>query len=309
MLHSVREGVLLVGNDGRIGLCNDGARALLGLDADPTGRSPSELGLTDELVDVLSSAGTRSEELHVTDSRVLVVSTTAVHSGGRAQGTVVIMRDHTELQALTGELTTARSLAEALRSQAHEAANRLHTVVSLVEIGKPEQAIEFATAELALAQELTDRVVGAVAEPVLAALLLGKAAEANERGVELTITPDTMIDDTGLGLAARDLVTILGNLIDNGIEAAVRGDGRPGVVVTARSDVDGLLLRVADTGPGVPEDADVFRRGWSTKAGEGHGLGLALAGQAVRRYGGSIEVGHDGGAVFTVRLPRQEANA
>ncbi|HKN56824.1 MAG TPA: ATP-binding protein, partial [Amycolatopsis sp.] len=223
--------------------------------------------------------------------------------------TVVIMRDHTELQALTGELTTARSLAEALRSQAHEAANRLHTVVSLVEIGKPEQAVEFATAELALAQELTDRVVGAVAEPVLAALLLGKAAEANERGVELTITPDTMIDDTGLGLAARDLVTILGNLIDNGIEAAVRGDGRPGVVVTARSDVDGLLLRVADTGPGVPEDADVFRRGWSTKAGEGHGLGLALAGQAVRRYGGSIEVGHDGGAVFTVRLPRQEANA
>ena len=309
VLHSVREGVLLVGNDGRIGLCNDGARALLGLDADPTGRSPSELGLTDKLVDVLSSAGTRSEELHVTDSRVLVVSTTAVHSGGRAQGTVVIMRDHTELQALTGELTTARSLAEALRSQAHEAANRLHTVVSLVEIGKPEQAIEFATAELALAQELTDRVVGAVAEPVLAALLLGKAAEANERGVELTITPDTMIDDTGLGLAARDLVTILGNLIDNGIEAAVRGDGRPGVVVTARSDVDGLLLRVADTGPGVPEDADVFRRGWSTKAGEGHGLGLALAGQAVRRYGGSIEVGHDGGAVFTVRLPRQEANA
>jgi two-component system CitB family sensor kinase len=308
VLRSVREGVLLVGRDGRIGLCNDGARALLGLGTDPAGRELTSLGLPAELVTAFGSAETRAEELHLTDARVLLVSTTAVRAGGRAQGTVVVLRDHTELQTLTGELTTARGLAEALRSQAHEAANRLHTVVSLVEIGKPEQAVEFATAELALAQELTDRVVGAVAEPVLAALLLGKAAEASERGVELTITPDTMIDDATLGVAARDLVTILGNLIDNGIDAAVHGGGRPAVVVTARAGADELLLRVADTGPGVPDDADVFRRGWSTKAEDGHGLGLALVGQAVRRYGGTVEVGRDGGAVFTVRLPRQEAD-
>lgn len=307
VLHSVREGVLLVGRDGRIGLCNDGARALLGLDTDPVGRDLATLGLPDGLAEAFTSAENRAEELHLTDSRVLLVSTTAVRSGGRAQGTVVVLRDHTELQSLTGELTTARGLAEALRSQAHEAANRLHTVVSLVEIGKPEQAVEFATAELAFAQELTDRVVGAVAEPVLAALLLGKAAEASERGVELTVTPDTVIDDVSLGVEARDLVTILGNLIDNGLDAAVRGTGHPKVVVTARTGEDGLLLRVADSGPGVPEDADVFRRGWSTKAEDGHGLGLALVGQAVRRYGGTVEVGRDGGAVFTVRLPRQEA--
>ncbi|WP_084743289.1 ATP-binding protein [Amycolatopsis australiensis] len=308
VLHSVREGVLLVGRDGRIRLCNDGARTLLGLDTDPVGRDLASLGLRDELAHALTSAEHRAEELHLTDSRVLLVSTTAVRSGGRAQGTVVVLRDHTELQTLTGELTTARGLAEALRSQAHEAANRLHTVVSLVEIGKPEQAVEFATAELAFAQELTDRVVGAVAEPVLAALLLGKAAEASERGVELTITPDTVIDDVSPGIEARDLVTILGNLIDNGLEAAVRGTGHPKVVVTARSGEDGLLLRVADSGPGVPEDVDVFRRGWSTKAGDGHGLGLALVGQAVRRYGGTVDVGRDTGAVFTVRLPRQEAD-
>jgi signal transduction histidine kinase len=88
----------------------------------------------------------------------------------------------------------------------------------------------------------------------------------------------------------------------------VRGGGKPSVVVTARSGDGELLLRVADTGPGVPEGADVFRRGWSTKAEDGHGLGLALVGQAVRRYGGTVDVGRDGGAVFTVRLPRQEAS-
>ncbi|MEV0067359.1 MULTISPECIES: sensor histidine kinase [unclassified Amycolatopsis] len=310
VLHSVREGVLLVGRDGRVGLCNDGARTLLGLTADPVGQPLVELGLPPELVAAFVSAETRTEELHLTDTRVLVVSTTVVRSGGRAQGTVVILRDHTELQTLTGELTTARSLAEALRSQAHEAANRLHTVVSLVELGRPEDAVEFATAELVLAQELTDRVMSAVSEPVLAALLLGKAAEASERGVEFTITPDTVIEDLGPEIVGRDLVTILGNLVDNGIDAAARGaSGRPAVVVTARTDEDGLLLRVADNGPGVPEEAveDMFRRGWSTKAGEGHGLGLALVVQAVRRYGGGVDVGRDGGAVFTVRLPRQEA--
>jgi sensor histidine kinase regulating citrate/malate metabolism len=312
VLHSVREGVLLVGRDGRIGLCNDGALELLGLSRDPEGEPLAELGLPPELAAAFTAPENRTEELHLTDSRVLVVSTTPVRSGGRAQGTVVILRDHTELQSLTGELTTARSLSEALRSQAHEAANRLHTVVSLVELGRPEDAVAFATAELALAQELTDRVMSAVAEPVLAALLLGKAAEASERGAELTITPDTMIDDVGPGVEGRDLVTILGNLIDNGIDAVVRESGaRPAVVVTARSEKDGLLLRVADNGPGVPEGAvaEMFRRGWSTKAGEEHGLGLALVAQAVRRYGGTVEVANDGGAVFTVRLPRQEVRA
>ena len=93
------------------------------------------------------------------------------------------LRDHTDLQALTGELDRVRAFAESLRSQAHEAANRLHTTVSLVELGRSAEAVEFATAELALAQRLTDRVVGAVEEPVLAALLLGKAASrARARG-------------------------------------------------------------------------------------------------------------------------------
>lgn len=308
VLHSMREGLLLVGGDGRVVLCNDGARALLGVEDDPVGKELSDLGIPGDLVAAFTSGEERTDELHLTDTRVLVVSTAPVRSRGKTMGAVVILRDHTELQALTGELTTVRGLAEALRSQAHEAANRLHTVVSLVEIGRPEEAVEFATEELVLAQELTDRVVGAVAEPVLAALLLGKAAEASERGVELTITPDTVMEDADTGVPPRDLVTILGNLIDNGIDAAVgnsAGGGRPGVVVTARSDTEGLFLRVADTGPGVEDVEDVFRRGWSTKPGDGHGLGLALVGQAVRRHGGTIDVGRDEGAVFTVRLPRK----
>ena len=312
-LHAVREGLLLVDAQSRVVLCNDGARELLGLTGNPVGARITELGLSAPLARALGAGEPRHDEIHVTDTRVVVLNSARVRAGHRDRGNVVTLRDHTDLQLLTGELNTSRGLAESLRSQAHESANRLHTVVSLVEMGRPEEAVEFATAELAIAQQLTDRVVGAVSEPVLAALLLGKAAEASERGVELVLTDDTALGDLDArGVEPRALVTILGNLLDNAIDAAVEGtgehDGRPRVVVTVKVESGQLLLRVADTGGGVAEEArrDVFQRGWSTKPQDGpvgRGLGLALVGQAVRRYDGSIELVNDGGAVFTVRLP------
>ncbi|URM99181.1 ATP-binding protein [Actinomadura madurae] len=276
---------------------------------DVQGRLVTELGLPEELVATLMSAEPRSDEIHVGDTRVLVVNTSPVRSRDRAMGNVVTLRDHTELQGLTGELDTVRGFAESLRSQAHEAANRLHTVVSLVELGRPEQAVEFATAELETAQRLTDRVVGSVTEPVLAALLLGKSAEAGERGVELVIAEDAVIEAV---IEPRDLVTILGNLIDNAVDAAIEGAVHrpPRVVVAAREEEGELVLEVSDSGPGVDPSAvpAMFRRGWTTKSSGGpvgHGLGLALVGQAVRRHGGEVAVGagRESGAVFTVRLP------
>ncbi|TDD64739.1 sensor histidine kinase [Actinomadura rubrisoli] len=307
ILHSVREGLLLIDRGGQVVLCNDAARELLGLGAVPRGRPVAGLGLSRELAAALVSPEPRSDEIHLGDTRVLVVNTSPVRSGDRTMGNVVTLRDHTELQGLTGELDTVRGFAESLRSQAHEAANRLHTVVSLVELGRPAQAVRFATAELATAQRLTDRVVGSVTEPVLAALLLGKSAEAAERGVELVITEDTAIEGV---IEPRDLVTILGNLIDNAVDAAIENaDARPPRVGVTAGTRDGeLVLRVSDSGRGVDAAAvpEMFRRGWTTKSSGGpvgHGLGLALVGQAVRRNGGHIDVGHDDGAVFTVRLP------
>jgi sensor histidine kinase regulating citrate/malate metabolism len=311
ILHTVREGLLLVDQGGRVTLCNDGARELLDLTGDVEGRPVAELGLPPAMVESLAPGRVTRDEIQLTERRVLVVNSAPVRSGDRTHGTVVTLRDHTDLQELTGELKSARGFTESLRSQAHEAANRLHTVVSLVELGRAAEAVEFATAELALAQQLTDRVVDAVSEPVLAALLLGKAAEANERGAELVITPETEIDDAVLGgeaATARDIVTILGNLIDNAIDAALAGSATaPRVFVTARTETGDLVLRVADTGSGLAAEyvPDAFHRGWSTKPDPGHGLGLALVWQAVRRNHGTIEVGDGpgGGAVFTVRLP------
>jgi sensor histidine kinase regulating citrate/malate metabolism len=199
-----------------------------------------------------------------------------------------------------------RGLAESLRAQNHEAANRLHTVVSLIELGRVEDAVEFATEELESAQLLTDTVVGAVGEPVVAAVLLGKSAQASERGIDLVIDDATRV--SGLVLEPRDVVTVLGNLLDNAFDAVAESEQRR-VQVRVVADDSVLDLEVSDSGPGLPDGAadQVFRRGWSTKRGDdavGRGLGLALVGQVVRRYGGRVEAGRSelGGARFTVRV-------
>ncbi|MER6123792.1 sensor histidine kinase [Streptomyces sp. NPDC001795] len=309
-LHAVREGLLMLDGQFRVALINDGGRELLGVSGDVVGRSVADLGLPAPLTGALLSSEPRVDEVHLAATRVLVVNTSPV-SGGERRGTVVTLRDVTELQSLTGELNSERGFTQALRSQAHEAANRLHTVVSLIELGRAEEAVDFATAELELAQALTDQVVAAVNEPVLAALLLGKAAQANERGVELVVSEDSRIDDGLLpqSLPARDLVTILGNLIDNAVDAA-QGSMRARVTVTAYTQGSELVLRVSDTGTGVdPAHAEaVFERGWSTKqptTAGGRGLGLALVRQTVRRHDGTLTVSGaaGGGAEFKARIP------
>ncbi|MGW3496039.1 ATP-binding protein [Streptomyces sp. NPDC001020] len=309
-LHAVHEGLLMLDGRFRVALINDGGRELLGVSGEVVGRSVADLGLPTPLTSALLSSAPRVDEVHLTATRVLVVTTSPV-SGGEQRGTVVTLRDVTRLQSLMGELNSERGFTQALRSQAHEAANRLHTVVSLIELGREDEAVEFATAELELAQALTDQVFAAVNEPVLAALLLGKAAQANERGVELVVSQDSRIDDGLLlpSLPARDLVTILGNLIDNAMDAA-QGSVGARVTVTAYSVGTELVLRVSDTGAGVdPAHAEaVFERGWSTKPETdpaGRGLGLALVRQTVRRHEGTLTVSEaaGGGAEFEARVP------
>ena len=309
VLHSVREGLVLLDQDGRLLLANDEARRLLDLPQGWAGRRLDELGLPTPMTEALEGGREVHDAIHLTSTRVLVVNQAAARGEGRELGTVLTLRDHTDLQALTGELNSARGLAETLRSQAHEAANRLHSVISLIELGRTDQALTFATAELALAQQLTDLVVGAVDEPVLAALLLGKAAEANERGVELEVDPESAVPE-GV-IPARDLVTMVGNLLDNAIDAAVSAPGPRRVgfsswVEDNRSAYgisSALVLQVSDSGPGLDTAAAAlaFTRGWSTKTDGrliGHGLGLALVGQAAHRHHGTVQVSHVGNAAF-----------
>ncbi|HKP41740.1 sensor histidine kinase [Mycobacterium sp.] len=301
ILHSVSEGLIVVDRNG-VALANDEARRLLALPAGPVERS--------DLPEFLRTynPGAR-DEVHVTDERVLVVNRSPVErrrTPDARNSEVVTIRDRTELQGALGELSSLKVLTDTLRSQAHEAANKLHTIVTMVEMGRADEAVKFATNELELSQQLVDRLSSAVGEPALVALLLGKTAQADERGIELTVTEETHLpanaDD--VPLTGPEMVTVLGNLIDNAMDACDRED--PWVEVTVSQDDGTLLMRVADSGPGM--DASTFekamQRGYSTKGSdlEQHGLGLALVAQVVKRHNGTLTADVTYGSVVTVTV-------
>lgn len=318
VLHSVREGLVLVDADGRLLLYNDQAAEFLGLPFErPAEPVPvRDLDLPPALGALLAGGARAVDEVYFTATDVLVVNQEVTVSSGPARvlGTVTTLRDHTDLQKLTGELQTMRTLSDALRSQTHEFSNRLHTIVALIELGRTREAIDFAANELDVGQELADSLIASIDEPVLTALLLGKSAQARERGIEL----DLRIDDAlgRVGIAPTELVTIVGNLVDNAMDAVgshlESGSvpvERPRVLVEIERGDTEVLLRVSDNGAGFADVALAFSRGYSTKTeGEyGRGVGLALVDQAVRRLRGTVEVHNAPGAVVTVRLPLELA--
>jgi two-component system CitB family sensor kinase len=245
------------------------------------------------------------DEVLLSGDRVLVASRRAIHVRGREIGHVATLRDSTELTGLARGLGVD-SLTDALRAQAHEFANRLHTIAGLVQLGRPEDAMKLIAQTSGLHQELAESLLDRIGDPVLGALLLAKAAVASERGIELRVSNDTVM--TRNPLDGEDLITLLGNLIDNAFDAAAASPGERWVSVSVTEQDDELVIKVHDSGAGVPEgiDGHIFQEGFSTKSGPGRkarGFGLALVRQVARRNGGDVEVVNAGGAAFTVRIP------
>jgi two-component system CitB family sensor kinase len=303
MLHGIREGVVALDAEGRVRLINDEAQRLLGVGDEAAGRPLDEVLGAGRTADVLTGRVSGEDLLTVRGPRVLVANRMPTDDGGA----VATLRDRTELEQLGRELDSTRGLIDALRAQDHEHANRMHTLLGLIELEMYEEAAEFVTevagTHRATAEEFTQRIH----DPLLAALLVGKATVAAERAVVLrlaegTLLPGWLVDPSGL-------VTAVGNLVDNALDAAA---GSPEAFVEVALYARGreVVLRVTDSGPGVPvaQRESIFTEGWSTKELPAHGkrgLGLALVRRLAERQGGTARVGESacGGAEFTVVLP------
>jgi two-component system CitB family sensor kinase len=312
MLHGIKEAALGYDTAGRVLLANDAARGLLGLPADFGGRKLRYMLPPGRLADVVTGEVTGSDLLVLHEDRVLVANRMPITRNHQQLGWVVTFQDRTESETLKRALDEVTGLADTLRAQSHEFANRLHTLVGLVELGHYTEAVEFVTGLSAARGELTDHLVEAIGEPKLAALILAKVSLAGERDVELRLLPDSRLVQRIT--AITPVLTVVGNLIDNAIDAAALApaplpgkSGRQVELTLAAAEAD-LLIRVRDTGPGVPHDMrdQIFTDGVTTKSsatGARRGLGLALVRQIAEGMGGMVSVGQDGGAVFTAVLP------
>lgn len=308
MLAGIREGVVAFDPSGRLTLVNEEARRLLDLPRDCVGRQLADLALPERLADVLSGAAHHPDEVVLRRGRVLALNWMPVQVRGGNVGTIVTLRDRTELDTLTRELDGARSTTDALRAQGHEFFNQLHTVAGLIELGEYDEAARFIARTTDAHERLADTVTDRIRDPSLAALLIAKSSAAAERGAQLRIADETEFPE-GADPDVSALLTVVGNLVDNALEALEGAGGWVEVFVAHRSD--GTLVRVRDSGPGVaPELArEVFSHGFTTKvarSGGSRGLGLALTRQACVRRGGWVEVYNEQGAVFTAMLPTAE---
>jgi len=298
VLHGISDGVVGTDAHGVVTVVNAEARRLLGLD-DGIGRPVDTLGMTPRLLDVLRAAD-GIPVAATTGDRVVVAVSRRVVRDGRDLGTVMSVRDRTDIETLTRELDAVRSMSTALRAQRHEFANRLHLLDGLLRQGRAEQALEYIEQILG-SGPLGEQLEGAdaLADPYLHAFLAAKAAHAREQGVTLVLGENTWVHST-LRVPV-DVTTVLGNLLDNAVEAARTSAHSPAEVeVELIEDGPDLHVSVADTGAGVdPGLPDVFAEGATTHPEPavpgGRGMGLALARRVARLHGGDVVLADRGG--------------
>jgi sensor histidine kinase regulating citrate/malate metabolism len=316
LLHGVKEGVVAVDEQSRVTLINDSAVALLELPRDAVGRTLGELNVESTLADVLTGRDEGPDIPVPTGDRVLILNRMPVSSRGRPLGSVTTLRDRTELVSLQRELDAVQQITDTLRAQAHEFSNRLHTISGLIELGEYDEVTRYVHRVSASDAELADAVTSRFADPAVAALLVAKGNLAAEQGIELRITPTSRMENVDENLSS-DVATVLGNLVDNALDALAPGPGW--VEVEVRHDGGDVVVTVRDSGPGVSPEvaAHVFRRGFSTKVsafGGQRGIGLALVRLLCVRRGGDVRLGsaaggpgpvENGGAVFVARLPAE----
>ena len=314
VLDGVGEGVLAVTADGVVSVCNGRAAELLGVGGTAhalVGLPIAELGVHPGVAALLVVGAPVVGETFVVGGRVLYVDLRRVERDGRDLGAVAVIRDRTDLVSLTERLDAVASMTNALRAQRHEFANRLHVIAGLIDSDRTEAARAFvgdvvARGPLKFPIEHADRLQ----EPYLQALLGAKGVEAAERGVLLSLGPETLV--LGAVADAEDVAAVIGNLVDNAVRAAVEGDEPRWVEVELLDDADTLYATVSDSGRGLrpaPDGAtgasDSVALG--ADAVHGHGFGLPLSRDIARRRGGDVWVVDSGGgghgAVFCARLP------
>jgi two-component system CitB family sensor kinase len=314
----IAEGVIALDAQNRITLINPLAERLLSLPPNSAGSVLADLGIHGRLLDVLTgSAGTEEDAVVIRSGRVLVLNRMPVVQSGRQLGSVTTLRDRTQLAELESEIGAFRGTTDLLRAQTHEFANQLHTISGLIQIGDFEEVVSFVNAitdsraavDLTVSRRVRDRSV--------AALIVAKSAVAAERRVLLKISERTHLEPLE-PQSSFDVATVLGNLIQNGIDAAAGGappqTQSAWVEVEIRQAGSTVELMVRDSGPGVDSTiaTEVFEHGFTTKAardGE-RGIGLALTKLICRRRGGEVEIRDtEAGAEFAARMTITPAGA
>ncbi len=308
MVEAMHEGVIAVNTSGQIRMSNESARKLLCMEEEDLRKQEIADVMPDtRLTEVLSSGIPAFDQEERVQGKILVTNTVPIVVKDKIVGAVETLQDKTQIIRMAEELTGFKQLVDSFRASSHEFSNKLQALSGMLQMGDYANAKKFIVDTSARQDELQNNMLATFKEPMLAGLVLGKFSFAAEQRVALSIAFGSYLGPISNPAVAHEMVTIIGNLVDNAVEACRNNpDGNGSVTVHIADDDNAVTLRVADNGPGIRPDvgATIFQRGFSTK-GTGRGTGLYLVRQSVRVLDGDISVeSQNGKTEFTVIIPR-----
>ncbi|EHH3658600.1 TPA: ATP-binding protein [Vibrio parahaemolyticus] len=319
-MSTIKEGVLSIDAQGVLRSINRSACQILGIDRDKALNKPLTDTLRDSDLYTVLETGQEDHDIEIfLNHKRLIANRSPIFVEGKVVGAVSSFRLRDEINELTEQLSQTKEYADLLRSQTHEHRNKLNTISGLVQMGELEAVQKLIGQETAHYQAMIEFLRDTIKDPLIAGMLLGKTERARELGLQLVVEEGSRLEPLSEWLNSEDLVTILGNLIDNAFDATLSVIRNESNVASERRNIEvsvsdygnEVILEVSDHGCGLPENIEpqtLLKKGISTKSRQNRGVGLHLVNQLATRYHGHVEMlpNTEHGTRITVYLPKEE---
>ena len=311
ILETLAEGILAFDTDFVVQFANESAIRMLCEDTQSAvvGQHVDRFG--DEILSRTVKNGNTERNISLAKANI-ILDRVPIMENGRTVGAIAILHNRTEYTKLMEELSGTRYLVDSMRANNHDFTNKLHVILGLIQMEMYDDASSYIQNITMVQRENISKVMHAVSEPAVAALLIGKIARASELNVNFILREGCCYSPTDMSLPSEMLITVIGNLIDNALEAMNESTDykeRKELLFAIYSKPKAVLITVDDNGQGIAaEDTDViFEHGYSTK-GEGRGTGLYQVKAMVESFGGNITVESQKGvgSSFAVRFAKED---
>lgn len=308
LLEAIKEGILAVDYQGRITVINSEARRILGIQNNAQGQNIEKILPDSKLIEVMKSGIVEhNQEQRIGNARVMV-NKVPIKLKGDVVGAIASIRDMTEVKVMAEELTGVKKYVEALRIQNHEFSNKLHTIAGLIQLGEYERAVDDIFEHTSSQQNVISFITKRIKDPSIAGLILSKSGRCKELDIEFILDEDCYLG-TLVGIDSNSLVIIIGNLLENAIEAVNNSNSIKKIILTVIDSPTGLYISVKDTGTGIPRNifSSIYEKGFTTKGIESRGYGLHLVRSVVESYNGKIIFKSDQNklTLFEINIPKE----
>ena len=310
ILDSIREGVVAINDKGQVTMLDHEAAKILKIPPESgIGTSIESILPQTRMLEVLKSGEEQFDQEMIIGGIEVIVNRVPIWQNDRVAGVVSSFRRKDEIDRMAQELTQIQEYSEVLRTQTHEYSNKLHTLAGLIQLGSHQEALDLIGRETSGYQELLGTLAETVPEPLLSAIILGKYNRAQELRINFQLDPESRMIDIPKKINREKIVTILGNLLENALEAAQENTSGKRMVQLSMTDFgNDLIFEVEDSGSGI-EDESVdlsLQHGFTTKSGTGRGIGLSLVHENLKYLGGHLTVVRSslGGMRFTIYIPK-----